>query len=125
MDNKVLVGELVDYYYKLEDAQMVAVFSGDIESTIVITDLLNDMDRILTNVSKRWAKGKKTPKAPEVRIEKHVDGYCLVRNSGSVVTEGKPHMKNTVYRTTEAGIEDFAVQSGFVLQWGDDIKKTM
>jgi len=61
MAKKVLVGQLVDYYWDLNDTIETIEMMGNISSE-EITELRNlqiSLDTILTNVSKRWAKGKK------------------------------------------------------------------
>lgn len=63
-DMKKLVGELVDYYYKVEDTKeaMEAIGRVSSDEITMMSDLLIDLDAILTNVSKRWAKGNRAPK---------------------------------------------------------------
>lgn len=40
-------------------------------------------------------------------IEKHIQGYCLVKNNGQQVTTGAPHMKEALYFKTKKQAEAF------------------
>jgi hypothetical protein len=64
MSQKKLVGEIVDYYYKVEAVKEQMEINGRVGSDeiVMMSDLLIDLDRVLTNVSKRWAKGNRAPK---------------------------------------------------------------
>jgi len=63
MAHKKLVGELVDYYYEVKETKETMEIIGRVGSDEIamMNDLLLDLDKILTNVSKRWAKGNREP----------------------------------------------------------------
>lgn len=41
-------------------------------------------------------------------IEKHIDGFCIVRKNGQSVSTGAPHMKGTLYFKTRKQAKAFA-----------------
>jgi hypothetical protein len=59
MTSKPLVGELVDYYLELDN--IIAELEGVIPTEHIVRLKNNQirLDKILTNMSKRWAKGKR------------------------------------------------------------------
>lgn len=59
MENKVLVGKLVEHYWNLQDTKDTMEILGNVtdEEIAMLNNLLLDADRMLTNISKRWAKG--------------------------------------------------------------------
>lgn len=60
MNNKVLIAEIVDFYWELDDT--IESMAGNLEETVPLRDLQIKLDKILTNSSKRWARGKKASK---------------------------------------------------------------
>lgn len=63
MNNKVLVGQLVDFYCELESTIIELTLIGGVsgEEIAELNNLKIHLDKILTNSSKRWAKGKRQP----------------------------------------------------------------
>jgi hypothetical protein len=61
MADRKLVGQLVEHYWELNDTIETIEMLGnfDVEEITLLRDIQIDLDKILTNSSKRWAKGIK------------------------------------------------------------------
>lgn len=66
MPNKALITELVGFYWRLVDDLEVMNDIGRVGSDEedIIEQQIADLDKILTNVSKRWAENKKLNGCP-------------------------------------------------------------
>ncbi len=73
MANRKLVGELVELYYELDDtiSTMEGSLSG--ENITELRNLQIKLDKLLTNISKRWAKGKRARGYVPVKLIKEED----------------------------------------------------
>jgi len=60
--SRVLVSKLVDYYWNVKDTRDTMALIGRVGSDelTMMDDLLIDLDKILRNISKPWAKGYRT-----------------------------------------------------------------
>lgn len=68
MNDKVLVAKLVDFYWEIDET--IEGLAGRVGSEEIteIKDLQLKLDVILTNSSKRWAKGLREPKPVQERV---------------------------------------------------------
>jgi len=61
MTGKTLEAQLVKYYWGLDDAidLLIAMGNINIEEILILRNQQAILDKILTNISKRWSEGKR------------------------------------------------------------------